>query len=156
VVPGLVQQVEPLPKKNIKGVVHYQDGELLAFVELKYGRNGVWVQPFVHPDVEGFDRQLVHLLHDLPARGSRPLYICVRSYQSWLESAIESMGAQPGPQQAVMVRHMAAIRRVSQSNPLPAINGTRAETTAPIARIEESQFMEPSEVEKRPRADSIT
>jgi hypothetical protein len=156
VVPGLVQQVEPLPKKNIKGVVHYQDGELLAFVELKYGRNGVWVQPFVHPDVEGFDQQLVHLLHDLPARGSRPLYICVRSYQSWLESAIESMGAQPGPQQAVMVRHMAAIRRVSQSNPLPAINGTRAETTAPIARIEESQFMEPSEVEKRPRADSIT
>jgi hypothetical protein len=155
VVPGLVQQVEPLPKKNIKGVVHYQDGELLAFVELKYGRNGVWVQPFVHPDVEGFDRQLVHLLHDLPARGSRPLYICVRSYQSWLESAIESMGAQPGPQQAVMVRHMAATRRVSQSNPLPAINGTRAETTAPIARIEESQFMEPSEVEKRPRADSI-
>jgi hypothetical protein len=148
VVPGLVQQVEPLPKKNLKGVVHYQDGNLLAFVELKYGRNGIWIQPFIHPDVEGFDRFLTYLLHDLPGRGIRPLYICVRSYQSWLESAIEAMGAQPGPEQAVMVRHLALTRRVNQAYPLPAINGTRAEPTAPIARINESHFMEPPEAER--------
>jgi hypothetical protein len=148
VVPGLVQQVEPLPKKNLKGVVHYQDGNLLAFVELKYGRNGIWIQPFIHPDVEGFDRFLAYLLHDLPGRGIRPLYICVRSYQSWLESAIEAMGAQPGPEQAVMVRHLALTRRVNQAYPLPAINGTRAEPTAPIARINESHFMEPPEAER--------
>jgi hypothetical protein len=155
IVPGLVQQVEPLPKKNLKGVVHYQDGDLLAFVELKYGRNGIWVQPFIHPDAEGFNRYLFHLLHDLPGRGNRPLYICVRSYQSWLESAFEAMGAQPGPQQAVMVRHLALTRRVNQSYPLPAINGTRAEPTAPIARIGESRFLEPSEAERRPGADSL-
>jgi hypothetical protein len=155
VVPGLVQQVEPLPKKDLKGVVYYQNGELHAFVELKYGRNGIWVQPFVHPDAEGFDRHLVHLLHNLPGRRERPLYICVRSYQSWLESAIEAMGAQPGPQQAVMVRHLTVSRRVNQTYPLPAINGTRAEPTAPIARIEKSRYLEPPEVEKRPRADSI-
>ena len=137
VVPGLVQQVEPLPKKDLKGVVHYQNGDLHAFVELKYGRNGIWVQPFVHPDAEGFDRHLVHLLQDLPGRRERPLYICVRSYQSWLETSIEAMGAQPGPQQAVMVRHLTVSRRVTQPYPLPAINGTRAEPTAPIARIEE-------------------
>jgi hypothetical protein len=154
VVPGLVQQVEPLPKKNLKGVVHYQDGDLLAFVELKYGRNGIWVQPFIHPDAQGFDKYLFQLLHDLPGRGNRPLYICVRSYQSWLESTFDAMGAQPGPQQAVMVRHLALTRRVSQSYPLPAINGSRAEPTAPIARIEESRFLEPSEAERRPRADS--
>lgn len=155
VVPGLVQQVEPLPKKDLKGVVYYQNGELLAFVELKYGRNGIWVQPFVHPDAEGFDRHLVHLLQDLPGRRERPLYICVRSYQSWLEIAIEAMGAQPGPQQAVMVRHLTVSRRVNQPYPLPAMNGTRAEPTAPIARIEESRFLELSDVEKQPRADSI-
>jgi hypothetical protein len=154
VVPGLVQQVEPLPKNNIRGVVHYQDGDLLAFVELKYGRNGVWVQPFIHPDAAGFDRSLFHLLQDLPSRGNRPLYICVRSYQSWLESAIERMGAQPGPQQAVMVRHLALSRRVNQAYPLPAINGTRPEPTAPIARMGESRYVEPVETERRPRADS--
>ena len=74
-------------------MVYYQDGDLLAFVELKFGRNGVWVQPFIHPDAAGFDKYLFHLLQDLPSRGNRPLYICVRSYQSWLESAIERMGA---------------------------------------------------------------
>lgn len=156
VVPGLVQQVEPLPKENLKGVVHYQNGELRAFVELKYGRNGIWVQPFVHPDAEGFERHLVHLLRNLPGRRDRPLYICVRSYQSWLEIVIEDMGAQPGPEQAVMVRHLTVTRRVKQAYPLPAINGTRAEPTAPIARIEESRLLDLSETEKHPRTDSVS
>lgn len=155
VVPGLVQQVEPLPKKNLRGVVHYQNGDLLAFVDLKYGRNGIWVQPFIHPDAQGFDRYLFQLLHDLPARRGRPLYICVRSYQSWLESAFELMGARVGPQQAVMVRHLALTRRVNQTYPLPAINGSRAEPTAPIARVGESRFLEPSVTERRPRANSL-
>jgi len=65
------------------------------------------------------------------------------------------MGARPGPQQAVMVRHLAITRRVKQAYPLPAINGTRAEPTAPIARIKESRLLELSDTEKKPRADSI-
>jgi hypothetical protein len=151
-----VQQVEPLPKKNLKGVVHYQNGELRAFVELKYGRNGIWIQPFVHPDAEGFERHLVYLLRTLPDRRDRPLYICVRSYQSWLEIAIDAMGAQPGAQQAVMVRHLTVSSRVKQAYPLTAINGTRAEPTAPIARFEESRRLELSEAEKHPRTDSVS
>jgi len=155
VVPGLVQQVEPLPKKDLKGMVHYKDGELLAFVELKYGRQGIWVQPFIHPDAGDINQYLAHLLHNLPGRGNRPLYICVRSYQSWLESGIEAMGAQPGPGQAVMVRHLTVVRRVNQSYPVHAMNGKRVEPTAPIAQIEDSRLMESSGVEKRPRTDSI-
>jgi len=150
VVPGLVQQVEPMPKKDLKGVVYYQNGELLAFVELKYGRKGIWVQPFVHPDAEGFERHLTHLLQDLPDRHDRPLYICVRSYQSWLETAVEAMGAQPGPQLAVMVRHLALALRVNQTYPIPAINGKRAEPTAPIVQIEQAHLLEPSEAKEQP------
>lgn len=155
VVPGLVQQVEPLAKKSPRGVVYYQNGELLAFVELKYGRNGIWVQPFVHPDAQGFERHLVQLLHDLPGRRERPLFICVRSYQSWLETAVEAMGGRPGPQQAVMVRHLAIARRVSQSYPLPAMNGKRAEPTAPIVQIEQTPLMEPADREKPRKVDTI-
>jgi hypothetical protein len=156
VVPGLVQQVEPLSKKNLKGFVHYQNGDVSAYVELKYGRYGIWVQPYVHPDVENFDRQLVYLLDNLPGRRDRPLYICVRSYQSWLEKAIEAIGAQPGPQQAVMVHHLTVTNRVKQTYPLPAINGTHVEPTAPIAQIEESQQMGLSDIEKHPSIDSVT
>jgi len=156
VVPGLVQQVEPLPKKDLKGVVYYQNNDLHAFVELKYGRSGIWVQPFVHPDAEDFDRHLIHLLQDLPGRRKRPLYICVRSYQSWLETAIEAMGAQPGPQQAVMVRHLTVSRRVTQSYSLPAINGTRTEPTAPIVRIEEHRSLELPKAKHQPKAKSVS
>ncbi len=150
VVPGLVQQVEPLTPKDLKGVVYYQNSELSAFIELKYGRKGIWVQPFVHPDTAGFGQNLAHLLHDLPGRRDRPLYICVRSYQSWLDSAVEAMGAQPGPQQAVIVRHLAVSRRVNASLPLPAINGKRVEPTAPILRSNETPILKPTKMENKP------
>ena len=150
VVPGLVQQVEPLPKKGIKGVVYYQKNALQAYVELKYGRNGIWVQPFVNPDAEGFERHLLTLLQELPGRRSRPLYICVRSYQSWLELAIHAMGAQPGPQQAVMVRHLAITRRVNPSLAIPTMNGKRPEPTAPVFHIENSNYVDTSEMDKQP------
>jgi hypothetical protein len=156
VVPGLVQQVEPLPKKNLKGVVLYKDSDVIAFVELKYGRNGIWIQPFIHPDVGDFDCSLVNLLHELPGRGNRPLFICVRSYQSWLESAIEAMGAQPGPVQAVMVRHMTVAQRVTQAYKVPAMNGTRAEPTAPIVQINETRYQEPVEGERQSGINSIS
>jgi hypothetical protein len=155
VVPGLVQQVEPLPKKNIKGMVCYKNGDLQAFVELKYGRNGVWAQPFIHPDAQDFDRHLVYLLRELPGRGKRPIYICVRSYQSWLDSAFEKMRAVSGPTQAVMVRHMAVTRRVNQALPIPNINGTRAEPTAPIAHCDESQFQVLAQIDRQTGADAL-
>jgi hypothetical protein len=148
IVPGLVQQVEPLPKKELKGYVYYKDGDLLAFVELKYGRSGLWVQPFFHPDVAGFERYLVQLLCDLPGRGNRPLFICIRSYQSWLDSAIEAMGAQPGPTQAVMVRHLASAQKVNQAYPVTAMNGKQVEPTAPLAQIGEMKYFESVEAEK--------
>jgi hypothetical protein len=150
VVPGLVQQVEPLPKKGLRGFVFYQKNDLQAFVELKYGRNGIWMQPFVNPDVEGFDQHLLNLLQELPGRRNRPLYICVRTYQSWLEGAIEAMGAQPGPHQAVMVRHLAVTRRLNQYISMPAMNGKRPEPTAPILHIENADYMDPSEMDKQP------
>lgn len=154
VVPGIAQQVEPIPKNNLHGYVHYHNSDVRAFVELKYGRYGIWVQPYVHPDVENFDRKLVNLLAHLPTRRNRPLYICVRSYQSWLETAIEAIGAQPGPQQAVMVRHLTVANRVKQAYPLTAINGTHAEPTVPVAHIEESRPLELTEIEKHPSTDS--
>lgn len=131
-VPGLVQQVEPLSRQPLKGMVYYQGGMLQAYIELRHGKAGVWAQPFVHPDVRDFAAPLGDLLHSLPARSSRPVYLCIRSYQSWLEGMVESVGALPGLSQAVMVRHLSVARRAAQPAALPAINGTRIE---PITHI---------------------
>ena len=111
-VPGLVQQVEPAPGGRLRGFVYYEGDELLGYMELKYGSQGIWAQPFIHPDAENVTACLIELLRRLPFRQSRPMYICVRSYQSWLEMAMEELGAQPGPRQAVLVKHLALARRV--------------------------------------------
>ncbi len=58
VVPGLVQQVEPFDAQRLRGLVHDGGGEVQAYVELRYGRHGIWAQPFVHPDAEGLIRVL--------------------------------------------------------------------------------------------------
>jgi hypothetical protein len=79
------------------------------------------------------------------------LFICVRSYQSWLEVAVEAMGAQPGPQQAVMVRHLAVTRRLNQVYSLPSLNGKRPEPTAPALHIENTLVPESSEVDQHAR-----
>jgi len=135
-VPGLVQQVEPLPRERLRGMVYTQRGEIGAYVELRYGPMGIWAQPFVHPDAQDIGGRLVHLLQTLPNRHGRMVYLCVRSYQSWLEPSIESIGAQPGQSQAVMVRHMAVAIKATQPRTLPAMNGTRVE---PVVQIKDYQ-----------------
>lgn len=132
-VPGLVQQVEPIPSERLHGVVYRQGQNLPAYVELKYGRRGIWVQPFIHPDAEEVAGHLVELFQDLPHRRSRPIYVCVRSYQSWLEPAIEELGAEPGPRQAIMVRHLAVPQKVLKPYALPALEGGHSEPSAPFA-----------------------
>ena len=134
-VPGLVQQVELPPADPLVGLIYRQGDELLAYVELKYGTRGILVQPLIHPDAEGVTADLVRLLLSLPNRRSRPVYICVRSYQSWIEHNLEGMGALAGPQQAVMVKHLAITQRMVRSFALPALE-TGPEVTAPFIKSE--------------------
>ena len=131
-VPGLVQQVEALPRERLKGMILLQREDVRAYVELRYGPAGIWAQPFVHPDTPEVGTHLVHLLQSLPNRRGRAIYLCVRGYQSWLEPAIEQLGAEPGQSQAVMVRHLAVARKATQPYALPNLNGKRVE---PVAQI---------------------
>jgi hypothetical protein len=136
VVPGLVQQVEPFSTQIPRGMLFRQDGELLAYVELRYGNRGIWAHPIVHPDVTDVTGWFVQLFQSLPFRRSRPVYICMRSYQSWLEPAIEDLGAEAGPRQAVMVKHLVIPQKAVRVFTLPALEGGHPEVSAPIARTE--------------------
>jgi hypothetical protein len=134
IVPGLVHQVEPFVKQRPKGLVYYHQGELLAYVELKYGHRGIWATPFVHPDAENLLYNFALLLKSIPGRRSRPVYLCVRSYQAWFEATIEDLGAKVGPRQAVMVKHLTAQQKVLRTLTLPALDGGQPEVTAPIVQ----------------------
>lgn len=135
-VPGLVQQVEPFETQRPHGLMHYRDGELRAYVDLRYGRCGIWAQPFFHPEVEDVPARLADLYQTIPNRFARPLYFCVRSYQAWLEPAIEALGAEAGPRQAVMVRTLTVQQKALRPLTLPALEGGQPEVSAPIARSE--------------------
>lgn len=134
-VPGLVQQIEPFQTQRPRGLTYYQDGELLAYVELKSGHRGVWAQPFVHPDMENVESFLQDLIDKISNRQMRPVYLCVRSYQAWLEQAIEDLGAEAGPRQAVMARQLVSAQRIARPFALPALESGQPEITAPYAHI---------------------
>jgi hypothetical protein len=146
VVPGLVQQVEPLSGKQIEGLVCHQNEEIIAYADLKIGPRGIWAQPFFHPDVEDVDARLRGLLQSIPNRRERPVYLAVRTYQSWLETALNFLGAQPSPTQAVMVKRLAVQQR-SPRFALPQIDG-KQEITTPIARSEQNGTSIPSAVKR--------
>ncbi len=134
VVPGLTQQVETPPWEPLRGLVLRQEGEVRAYVDLTYGPRGVVVQPFFHPEVENLGKNLKDMLGGIPNRRARPVFLRIRSYQGWLEAGLEELGAEPGPRQAVMVKRLAVSVKKPVLVPLPAIKGTTANPTMPIAR----------------------
>lgn len=137
VVPGLVSQIEPLSIKDLQGLVCIHSESLAAFVDLKYGIHGIWAQPFVHPDVPKVDDVLYSLIASIPDRRSRPIYLCIRTYQSWLEPAIAEMESQPSPLEAVMVKRLVARKKIALQT-LPNLNGQK-EISAPIIHTQSNK-----------------
>lgn len=134
IVPGLVQQVEPFSEERLHGMVYRHKGEIVAFVELKYGHKGIYAQPFIYPDAEQLVPELMGWLRHVPNRRSRPVYVCVRSYNAWLESALEEVAAQQGPRQAVMVKHLAVPQKALRNYVIPTLESGHPEATAPMVR----------------------
>ncbi len=136
-VPGLVQQVEPFATNHRpRGVLHQQGEDLLAYVEIKYGNQGIWVHPFIHPDTQDVAERFIDLVQSISKRGERPVYICVRSYQAWLEPAIAEMGAEGGPRQAVMVKNLGSLQKALRAQSVQALEGGQPEASAPFARVQ--------------------
>jgi len=131
IIPALIQPVDALPKQA-SGMVCRPEGNLQAYVAVDSGPSGVWVQPLVPPD-SGCGPEL---LAGLSGWGSRPVYVCVRSYQTWLETVLEDLGADAGPRQAVMVRRLA--KTIKESQVIPVMEGVlaKAKPAAPVTRIE--------------------
>jgi len=132
-VPPLVQSAEPFVLHARQGLVYRQNGEVMGFIEGRHGPRGVYLQPVIHPDVENVQELVIDLLQALPALYlGRPVYIAVRSYQSWLEAALEDLHGQAAPRQALFVKHLASTQRVLATNKRLVLEKHQAEPTAPM------------------------
>jgi hypothetical protein len=128
IVPALIQPVDSLPKQAA-GLVCRPEGFLQAYAAIDSGPAGVWVQPLIPPDSGCGPERMAGLC----SWGGRPVYVCVRSYQAWLETVLEDLGGKAGPRQAVMVRRLAKTQKVEEK--VSAMDKVLVKPVAPAARV---------------------
>jgi hypothetical protein len=138
IVPRLVQQIA-VPSSESTGWVYRQDNRIQGYVAVSEGKYGVYLLPYLHPDVLFNEASaiLAGAINCATRVDKVPVYICVRRYQDWLEEALIELGFESCTQQAVMVRHITAgIRQASfapLSYKLEAISSTVRPPTSQIA-----------------------
>ena len=129
IVPPLLQPVEQTPKRA-SGLVA-SDG-VKCYVNVVRGNRGSLLTPFIHPETADVTERLSSLLSHLSNR-PRPVYLCVRSYQAWLEPALEDLGGKASQRQAVMVKHLA--RPIKDEQPVAATETAWGKPVTPVARV---------------------
>ena len=106
-VPRLVQLVEPVPPLSRGGGwLLRENGDLAAFGHLHFGSVATWLRLFIHPNAEAQADEIVAAMVGVAGRKTqRPIYCCVRRYQSWLQRPLQDAGFVHCGSQAVMVKH---------------------------------------------------
>ena len=114
IVPPLLHPVEPQPKAAV-GWMSNDGGK--CYVSVAHGMYGIVLTPLIHPEAMDVSAKLASLIANLPDRRNRPVYLCVRSYQAWLEPVLADLGAKAASRQAIMVKHLAHLVKNGQTVP---------------------------------------
>ena len=131
IVPPLLQPVEQQPKTPIGWMSN--EGPK-CHVSALYGVRGIVLTPLIHPEATEVSSKLAALISNLPDRRNRPIYVCVRSYQAWLEPVLADLGAKAGERQAVMVKHLARLLKEGQT--APAVPSGVSVQPSQVSRVE--------------------
>ena len=131
IVPPLLHPFEPQPKSPTGWMCN--EG-VKCYVSMVHGVYGIVLTPLIHPEATDVSKKLASLINNLPDRRNRPVYLCVRSYQAWLEPVLADLGAQGADRQAVMVKHLA--RLVKEEQAVPAVpSGARVQPSQ-VSRVD--------------------
>ena len=132
IVPPLLQPFEPQPRNPTGWLCNTG---VKCYVSATQGVYGIVLLPLIHPEATDVSAKLLSLISSLPDRRNRPVYVCVRSYQAWLEPVLADLGAQGGDRQAVMVKHLAHLVKDEQT--VPAVPKGVTVQPSRMSRIEE-------------------
>ena len=139
--PRLAQQAEALPRPHRSGAtrsyVLEENGEVMAYLEIRRGASGAWLNTIIHPQAEQHARGVVALgLARLGRRWSAPIYCCVRRYQDWLGHPLQSLGFESFSSTAVMVKRLVVL--VVEPERVPASVLVHSKVTTPIVHSQDS------------------
>ncbi len=110
-----LQQPFVTPSPDMQGLVYRHHGHVEAYIAYSEGKHGVYVLPYIHPNLFGQARDILEsALAAIVRTSKQPSYVCIRSYQVWLEDVMRELDYDLVAEQAVMVRHIAAgVRQAS-------------------------------------------
>jgi hypothetical protein len=133
-VPPLAQRAEPFYMRQPCRLSYFQEGEMMGFIESSTGPIGIYLQPLLHPAAENLAELIKSLPYHVQPRLGRPVYLVVRSYQSWLEKALEEIGAQVSPRRALLVKYLTVSKRYSLAKKrlVPVLDTPQAEPSATV------------------------
>ncbi len=135
-VPKIFHNLEPLKQHNTLGLLYQNnESEIKGYVDLVYGPKGIWALPMIHPDCADDPEIIINMLKALPKRGKRPVSICIRSYQPWLDDLMQRLDAFKSSEQVLLVKYMAVPQRVSATLDLAELKNGRADKSLPVAHI---------------------
>lgn len=139
-IPRILQTVMG-PSTDMDGLVYRKDGRIEAYIAYSQGKHGVYLIPYLHPDVLSDASDIIAAAIVTINRSQKvPIYVSVRGYQGWLENAMLDLGFSPWLEQAVMVRHLTAgVRQTSFSSVKLHANGKQIASTMRIVNINDSQ-----------------
>lgn len=112
IVPPLMQPMESQPRSANGWMCN--EG-VKCYVSVSQGVYGIVLSPLIHPETTNVSEKLASIIGNLPDRRNRPVYMCVRSYQAWLEPVLADLGAKGADRQAVMVKHLAHLVKEEQT-----------------------------------------
>lgn len=138
-IPRILQTVMG-PTTDSAGLVYRKDGRIEAYLAYSEGKHGVYLMPYLHPEVLDEASDIVAAgLRQIDRSRKLPIYICVRGYQGWLENAMLDLGFDPWLEQAVMVKHLTAgIRQATfESVKLATTGGQKPAATLRMVSVDD-------------------
>jgi hypothetical protein len=141
--PRLAQQAETPPRVHhsgaTRGYVLEEDGEAMAYLEIRRGSLGAWFKVVIHPQAEQHAMGVIaHGLTLLGPRWSAPVYCCVQRYQEWLWDPLESLGFELFSSTAVMVKRLVVPVAEPGRAPSAAHVLIQSKVTTPVVRSQDS------------------
>lgn len=106
VVPRIVAQAEPpLELKTGTALVLERDGRIMGWLGVQKGSSGIYLIPCLHSDLAMEAEPILNeALYLLKGADKNPVFIPIRRYHGWLESALVNLRFESGYREAVMAR----------------------------------------------------